>query len=236
MVTYSQQSPEILVNGLSSANLHFKASRPHRPCQLSIPDEVAEHFLITDIKVGRYSQMIGASCLPASAFAASARAEEIYCDWCREGEYVTVSVTCTSSDAQKISVLLRGREPGAESALAPGQRRTLAGLGHTIVRAKESAIVRVVEQEPFAVDRLIVPAEIREHFDLVGLQAKDRQEKRAVSIAAPFGPLRYYDPMSEGRVCMIPPRPVDPGDAIELEVRNVSPQSRAFYGALGGWF
>lgn len=44
---------------------------PFRPIQLAIPDEIAEHFLVTDVRVGNRSQLRSATPLPASAFAAS---------------------------------------------------------------------------------------------------------------------------------------------------------------------
>ena len=71
---------------------------PFRLRKILIPDDVAEHFMVTDVKVGKNSQLYSPGAVPASFFgeAREGRQEGLYFDRLPRGAHATLSVTCTA--------------------------------------------------------------------------------------------------------------------------------------------
>lgn len=78
---------------------------------LTIDDNVASSFLITDIKVGRKSQMLGTGAMPASAFKSGNRIP-LAGDVAQTSQPVTLTVTNTSGGALRLTGLFYGTTLG----------------------------------------------------------------------------------------------------------------------------
>ena len=85
-----------LVRAKSSANINVQPQVVFRPERLVIPASIAEHFLITDIKIGKNSQLVSAGAIPASAFTNRSEPSRMKMDTAQISMFVTVSVTNTS--------------------------------------------------------------------------------------------------------------------------------------------
>lgn len=82
------------VAGLSSVNVNVRPECAFRPERLEVPPDVAEHFFVTDVKVGKNSQFWSAGAVPASVFLDRRhRYLRLAMEVTRVGDVVTVSVT-----------------------------------------------------------------------------------------------------------------------------------------------
>lgn len=85
------------VASFSSVNIsvrHDLAEERLRLVRLEVPPEVADHFLLTNIRVGKNSQFISCGAVPLSAFAADAeRFLRLECERWIKDQLLTVSVT-----------------------------------------------------------------------------------------------------------------------------------------------
>jgi hypothetical protein len=108
-----------LVVGYTSANIGVQPQVvPFRPEKLEIPSEVARDFLITDVKVGRNSQLASVGAIPASIF--NDRRHEhlkLSMDVAQSSMFVTVSVTNQNAKARNFQGVLVGRVPSYDDAL-----------------------------------------------------------------------------------------------------------------------
>jgi|SRR5579872_1456144 len=81
------------VSGNSSANINVQPQVIFRPERLVVPSNLAVDFLITDIKVGKNSQLVSTGALPAVMFTEVAFGVRLKMDTCQISMFVTVSVT-----------------------------------------------------------------------------------------------------------------------------------------------
>lgn len=81
------------VAGSSSANINVQPQVIFRPERLVVPSNLAVDFLITDIKVGKNSQLVSTGALPAVMFTETAFGIRLKMDTCQIAMFVTVSVT-----------------------------------------------------------------------------------------------------------------------------------------------
>ena len=81
------------VAGNSSANINVQPQVIFRPERLVVPSNLAEDFLITDIKVGKNSQLVSTGALPAVMFTEQAFGVRLKMDTAQISMFVTVSVT-----------------------------------------------------------------------------------------------------------------------------------------------
>ena len=81
------------VAGLSSANINVQPQVIFRPERLVVPSNIAPDFLITDIKVGKNSQLVSTGALPAVMFTESAFGVRLKMDTAQISMFVTISVT-----------------------------------------------------------------------------------------------------------------------------------------------
>lgn len=85
--------------------------RPQTPIKvrrLVVPSVIAAAFLITDIKVGKDSQLVGSDPIPAEVFAPNAVAVELGGDTANVGHDVTIAFTNISGAAQRFRCALIG--------------------------------------------------------------------------------------------------------------------------------
>jgi hypothetical protein len=81
------------VLGNSSANINVQPQVIFRPERLVVPSNLAVDFLITDIKVGKNSQLVSTGALPAVMFTEQAFGVRLKMDTAQISMFVTVSVT-----------------------------------------------------------------------------------------------------------------------------------------------
>ena len=81
------------VAGTSSANINVQPQVIFRPERLVVPSNLAVDFLITDIKVGKNSQLVSTGALPAVMFTENAFGVRLKMDTAQISMFVTVSVT-----------------------------------------------------------------------------------------------------------------------------------------------
>ena len=81
------------VAGTSSANITVQPQVIFRPERLVVPSNLAVDFLITDIKVGKNSQLVSTGALPAVMFTEQAFGVRLKMDTAQISMFVTVSVT-----------------------------------------------------------------------------------------------------------------------------------------------
>jgi len=90
------------VSGSSSANINVQPQVIFRPERLVIPSNLAVDFLITDIKVGKNSQLVSTGALPAVMFTEVAFGVRLKMDTCQISMFVTVSVTNQNPSARNL--------------------------------------------------------------------------------------------------------------------------------------
>lgn len=81
------------VTGTSSANINVQPQVIFRPERLVVPSNIAVDFLITDIKVGKNSQLVSTGALPAVMFTENAFGVRLKMDTAQISMFVTISVT-----------------------------------------------------------------------------------------------------------------------------------------------
>lgn len=96
------------VPGKSSANIGVQPQVIFRPERLVIPASIAEDFLITDIKVGKNSQLVSTGAIPASAFTSRSEATRMKMDTAQISMFVTISVTNISKKMKFFQAVLFG--------------------------------------------------------------------------------------------------------------------------------
>jgi hypothetical protein len=150
----------VMVPACSSMNLAIKAHRKSYPLRLVIPHDIAENFLITDIKCGGLSQMIATGAVPALVFSTRAFPETLFFDPIEKGDFMIVSVTNQSRVGRAFSCLVQAEKVRAKRKVA----RQIVGCGSTLVDANGTVNIRVAPQWAFRPDRLVVPSTIRKFF------------------------------------------------------------------------
>lgn len=88
------------VTGNSSANINVQPQVIFRPERLVVPSNIAVDFLITDIKVGKNSQLVSTGALPAVMFTEQAFGVRLKMDTAQISMFVTVSVTNQNPQAR----------------------------------------------------------------------------------------------------------------------------------------
>jgi hypothetical protein len=91
------------VAGNSSANINVQPQVVFRPERLVVPSNVAVDFLITDIKVGKNSQLASTGALPALMFTESAFGVRLKMDTAQISMFVTISVTNTNANPKSFA-------------------------------------------------------------------------------------------------------------------------------------
>ncbi len=88
------------VGGNNSANINVQPQVIFRPERLVVPSNIAVDFLITDIKVGKNSQLVSTGALPAVMFTENAFGVRLKMDTAQISMFVTISVTNQNPNAR----------------------------------------------------------------------------------------------------------------------------------------
>jgi hypothetical protein len=80
------------IPGGAAANIGVQPQVLFRPERIVIPSTIAADFLITDIKVGKNSQLVAPGAIPATVFAENAFGVRLKMDTSQIAQFVTISV------------------------------------------------------------------------------------------------------------------------------------------------
>lgn len=96
------------VMGSTSANINVQPQVVFRPERLVIPSNVAIDFLLTDLKVGKNSQLASTGAVPAIAFSEQAFGVRLKMDTAQISMFVTISVTNQNPNARNFQGVIIG--------------------------------------------------------------------------------------------------------------------------------
>ena len=94
--------------GLSSANISVQPQVIFRPERIVIPSNLAADFLITDIKVGKNSQLVSPGAIPAVVFVENAFGVRLKMDTAQIAQFITISVTNQNGAARNFQGAIIG--------------------------------------------------------------------------------------------------------------------------------
>jgi hypothetical protein len=94
--------------GLSSANISVQPQVIFRPERIVIPSNLAADFLITDIKVGKNSQLVSPGAIPAVVFVENAFGVRLKMDTAQIAQFITISVTNQNGSARNFQGAIIG--------------------------------------------------------------------------------------------------------------------------------
>jgi hypothetical protein len=96
------------VAAAASANVSSSPQVVFRPDRLVVSGAIAPSFLVTDIKIGRASQLISSDALPAEAFSNLSVGVGMKMDTAQISQNITLSVTNISAGALRFTAALIG--------------------------------------------------------------------------------------------------------------------------------
>lgn len=204
-----------------SAHINLISEKgPLRPYNIVLTEEVAKGFFVTDIKIGKNSQLITTGAVAAGYFAQRGDVEDLLLDKLPRGCYMAISVTNGRKKPAKFAGFLRGVLEGDQfPAQGIPQTRQVMGLGSTIVPPDGRLTLRVQPQVPFKADCLVLPPEVSKVVHI--------EEVRAAGNKAE---LDYSNPTD----LLFPPSDLKVADWLVIEVSNKTDMEQAFYGVCGG--
>ena len=94
--------------GLSSANISVQPQVIFRPERIVIPSNLAADFLITDVKVGKNSQLVSPGAIPAVVFVENAFGVRLKMDTAQIAQFITISVTNQNGAARNFQGAIIG--------------------------------------------------------------------------------------------------------------------------------
>ena len=81
------------IAGNSSARIYVKPQLVFRPERLLVPSCIAMDFLVTDVRIGRKSQLVSKGAIPAVMFTENAFGVRLRMDTAQPSMFITISVT-----------------------------------------------------------------------------------------------------------------------------------------------
>jgi hypothetical protein len=222
MIIYTLTSYELLPN-CDSKTVAYLPSRRFRPTWISIAKDVAEHVLITDIKIGKNSQLCSTGSLPGSLFderhAWLSGKYRLSCDLVSQGVPVEISMTNTAISAFRAEVKVLGYEEDAPE-IAGLEEVLVLGFGRFLVKAGHSMRVSAQPQWAFQPHRLHLSEGVMFSFDVVEITRGDEHVK----------------PSSVGAlgVSEVPQGTCEAGELMSVWVRNRSDRDAWFSAAMIG--
>jgi hypothetical protein len=233
------------IDSYSSANLSVSPpiDGPFLPTWFSIPDEMAQHFLVTDVKIGKNLQTISTGCLPASLFAESMsrrldldkiglNMEHMVPSGPHDSRGTLIlSLTNASDELQEITIDVIGLETGSKPANVDFKHSL--GFGSTSVAGNSSANLHVQPQVDFSPSHLLIPNHVLDDFLVTSLWTtlRDKDAPNPRSSAMPDS-LRDKNLRYAGLVSLSPRPMVTQGQFLILEVTNRSSRAKNFSGAV----
>ena len=214
-----------------------------RTSRLVVPDSIASHFLVTDLRIAHDSQFISVGALPAELFAKSGPCFDLQLDDLREGEEAVVQVQSTSDDPVVFGCWMRGDR-------LEGSKKVLLGYGSTQVGPKSSALVSVEPQCSFKPTHLFLPSSTARYFEIEEVRQSqygtsadrslvrveiDEPEKQGRAAKADLKKFTYYP--GGGLLVELRLSPVEvvkPGRFLTISTTNRDREQRSFMAAILG--
>lgn len=200
-----------------------------RPETLTVPSDVADDFVITDVRVGKNSQFLTAGCIPAAAFSDKAAGERLAFDRVGVAQYMAITVVNQSTATSRFSAKVAGTVGSGE--LLAAERRLVVGLGSTKVEARGRASVSLQPFMDFVPDRLVVPAAVGKHFRILAVQVVGQDGFVWESLAVERPALDFGE-TTRGRVTL--KQVVLSQVFLRVCVENTTDSSHNFQGAFFG--
>jgi hypothetical protein len=218
------------VKSCCSANAFIQAQDTFAPERLIIPREIAKDFLVTDIIIGKNSQLISVGCLPAMMFSSEAFHVPL-CgfDTVVVGTTMTISIVNQSEESRIFKATILGSKIKRDPTL--NRKTRFLGLGNTLVKPHWNASVNIQPQLDFQPQRLIVPSTIHDNFKINGLSIRgaDQHPWEKIDIH-PSNCL--FDENSPGRIGFR--RMVKKEAFLTLDIQNMTNHAENFQGAVIG--
>ena len=229
------QSIEATVPPISSTNIFVTCSEKIAPTWIDIPEDVAPHFVVTDVKVGMNSQLVSTGCVPATFFTKRARRKDLLLDLLPSDLNFILSVTNITGSDQKFSFVLHGAPVPADHrrSLRDSALEAVLGLGLTLVKPGEHATINVEPQLVFSPRRLHLPPDVLESFEvheLVKLPMLGALPSSRVSSHY----LKTDRLRQNGIIDLWPDPRTRPSQYLSLMVTNHAGRTLGFRGALAG--
>lgn len=101
--------PTTTVNAAATASVTAAPQVPFRSERFIIPSDFAGGMLLTDIKVGKNSQLVAANPLPCRAFTEQGWGTDLHCDTADIAQQVALNLSNTSSHNTVFNALVLGR-------------------------------------------------------------------------------------------------------------------------------
>jgi hypothetical protein len=224
--------PSVRIKSGESANIVTKTVSPKGlvcPVGLEIDPDVAPRLLVSDVKIGRYSQLYTAKCVPASLFACSPPVNLIL-EKIQPGRCLALNVSCVGS----ADVVFRGRLLAYSPTTLVPRKMCMVGLGYTEVRAGWRVDVVTQSQVEFELKRLHVPPHLLDVFRVDALFQGgylDVEQSSQVVVTSQLG----RDNLSMGgEVTLEPSATVGASCPVTVRITNTSVTTQYFSGALLG--
>lgn len=223
------QVPDLVVNPHSSAKITCPIpleNGSYRPSWIQVPDDIAPHFMIGDLKVSLSSQLVGISCVPASLFAESMPFENLRFDLVNsECPAFTIWVTNTTSTPQVFRACLYGHHESKLPDYLLNGSHVVFGLGHHPVRPRAKMMLNVQPTMTICPARLFLPSNVANSFTI---------ESVTCTTSSIDPSLLDGKRLSSGNDSIsLQPNPlVTPTDQITITAINTTRQSVAFAGAF----
>jgi len=212
----------VTVAGNSSANIEVISEKGPFLLRTVVVTEGAEDFLVTDIKVGKNSQLVNCAAVPAAFFVETPRQEGLAYDVLQRGMKLTISVTNTCSEAREFKATLFG-DLVFEHAMMDLVRgdRFLMGLGHTIQRLGK-ATLNVRSQLPMTPVLFFVPLSVKDDVRVLDVRVAGE------SVAS-------RELLSKGEATVsLTPKAMQCGDWLCVDIESDYAVAKGFTGAVVG--
>ncbi|HAW09833.1 MAG TPA: hypothetical protein DCX12_01945 [Chloroflexi bacterium] len=231
--------PAVVRRG-ESRNLAFEATEPFKLTQISVSDETARNFVLASLKVAG-KEMIYRGAVPAAMF--SPRAVPVELDYFVDKKTVVeLSFANTTDQEHDLEVQLTGltkvshlyEGPTSESGLTDNlldlekDQVMIIGLGRTDVPPKQACNISTQPYSRFKASRLVIPAEIAEHFSVIDMKVG----RNSQVVATGSMPAMVFN-----ETVRIPNLKLDPCDVsqfLTLSIENISDLPQVFSAAWVG--
>lgn len=228
--------PEITVEPQSTVTTtHVVHKSPFSLAWVTVPDEAAPHFLVTDLRIKRRSQLSSTGAVPASLFAVSQlyaadlEHTRLLTELAQPGEEVVVKAVNTSHERRRFSAELHGWH--ADSVPPDLLPTMLLGYGNTLVKGEKRSNINVQPQTPtFRPTRLHVPPHVLDNFEIldVFVNAVIGNRSRVIPSRLRVSKLRA------GRLISLEPDPAIDMPFFTITVRNHTQEPHFFNAVILG--
>jgi hypothetical protein len=172
MIRYPIASGDVVIAPRCSVKVeaHIPLGEKFQPTWISMPDRVARSVVVTDFKVGQNSQLVSCGCLPGALFSDSAVEAEVsrsrlMLEAFYPGQKIVLSVQSLTDDPLGFSADVIGYSV-ADPVVRSLKKLYALGLGLTPVREGGGMNIHVQPQVSFRGERLYVPDEVIDAFEL----------------------------------------------------------------------